>query len=222
MKLSQSFLSPVLLLLLGSIGDAQNVGTSDFEAVLAEQPDFSEFKAILDSRQQEKNLMLQGIAQNSDSGQTSPQVFVPVNGASGAPSTDSSSSRKRQSSPEKRDIYAAAKQLGWSGTYGNRPKRDLTSRTYNHTYNDPVFIPTPGVIETLINDTKVVNLGCDEELKWVTKGDGKRTVSTGLGRVVNSVGDPIPFDGGLIWPVDAYVTTNRPLHHELYSQFMAS
>jgi hypothetical protein len=70
MKLSQSFLSPVLLLLLGSIGDAQNVGTSDFEAVLAEQPDFSEFKAILDSRQQEKNLMLQGIAQNSDSGQS--------------------------------------------------------------------------------------------------------------------------------------------------------
>ena len=63
---------------------------------------------------------------------------------------------------------------------------------------------SPTVYESLLDDPEIVNLGPGVNQSLVEKPvEGVPTVFAGAGKAVPVVGDDIPFDGGVIRPVDS-------------------
>lgn len=63
------------------------------------------------------------------------------------------------------------------------------------------------VFQTLLSDPEYVNLGPGKNQSVVQKGS---IIFSGLGAKVNALSADIPFDGGVVRPVDEYVTNPGP------------
>ncbi|KAM7197756.1 hypothetical protein V8F20_006429 [Naviculisporaceae sp. PSN 640] len=71
---------------------------------------------------------------------------------------------------------------------------------------------TGSVFRTLLNDPEYVNLGPGKNQSVVQKGS---VIFSGLGAKVNTLSADIPFDGGVIRPVDGFLTLPSTLSDTL-------
>lgn len=94
-----------------------------------------------------------------------------------------------------------------------------TVRDTAPTFEDPAVHTDPGddgdaetppgtLRETLLNDPVFVNLGPGRNQSLIERNvsSARPTLVGGLGKTVAVVGDDIPFDGGVIRPIDGFVS----------------